>query len=254
MVVVRAAWLMLACLVALLTGVSCDGGGQLAQWGYAGQGAPQHWAALSPEYAACAEGKQQSPIDIAGYDNSSGAAPISFAYNTDAMAIRNDGRTVNVDYGAGNTLSVGQRDYALKSAHLHSPSEHLVDGESFAAELHLVHSDADGNLAVIGLMFKLGLPSPMVQEILDAAPDAGDVSLGGFTLNAKGYAPDDTGHYRYDGSKTTPPCDEPVDWYVMHRHKTISAEQVAGLLAQSGGANNRPVQPLGNRMITTIQR
>ena len=109
-------------------------------------------------------------------------------------------------------------------------------------------------LAVIGLMFKQGPPSPIVQEILDAAPDAGEVSLGGFTLNAKGFAPVDTGHYRYDGSKTTPPCDEPVDWYVMHRHKTISAEQVAGLLAQSGGANNRPVQPLGNRMITTIQR
>ena len=100
---------------------------------------------MSPEYAACAEGKQQSPIDVAGYGNGSGAAPISFSYNTDAMAIRNDGRTVHVDYGAGNTLSVGQRDYALKSAHLHSPSEHLVDGESFAAELHLVHSDADGN-------------------------------------------------------------------------------------------------------------
>ena len=250
----RAAWLTLACLAALLTGVFCNGGGQPAQWGYEGQGAPQHWAALSPEYATCAEGKQQSPIDVAGYDNSSAAAPISFSYNTDAMAIRNDGRIVNVDYGAGNTLSVGQRDYALKSAHLHSPSEHLVDGESFAAELHLVHSDADGNLAVIGLVFKQGPPSPIVQEILDAAPDAGDISLGGFTLNAKGYAPDDTGHYRYDGSKTTPPCHEPVDWYVMHRHKTISAEQVAGLLALGGGANNRPVQPLGNRMIATIQR
>ena len=250
----RAAWLMLACLAALLTGVFCNGGNGPAQWGYDGPGAPLHWAALSPEYAACAEGKQQSPIDVAGYGNVSGAAPISFSYNTDAKAIRNDGRFVHVDYGTGNTLSVGERTYELKSAHLHSPSEHLIDGESFAAELHLVHSDADGNLAVIGLVFKQGPPSPLVQEILDAAPDAGDVSVGGFTLNAKGFAPDDTGHYRYDGSKTTPPCDEPVDWYVMHRPRTISAEQVAGLLAQSGGANNRPVQPLGNRMITTVQR
>ena len=199
--VMRAAWLTLACLAALLTGVFCNGGDQPAQWGYAGQGAPLHWDALSPEYAACAEGKQQSPIDIAGYGSSSGAAPISFSYNTDANAIRNDGRFVVVDYGAGNTLSVGERTYELKSAHLHSPSEHLIDGESFAAELHLVHSDADGNLAVIGMVFEQGPPSPIVQEILDTTPDAGDVSLGGFTLNAKGYAPDDTGHYRYDGLK-----------------------------------------------------
>ena len=125
-----------------------------------GQGAPLHWAALSPEYAACAEGKQQSPIDVAGYGNGSGAAPISLSYNTDAKGIRNDGRFVHVDYGAGNTLSVGERTYELKSAHFHSPSEHLIDGESFAAELHLVHSDADGNLAVIGLVFEQGPPSP----------------------------------------------------------------------------------------------
>ena len=213
----RAAWLTLACLAALLTGVFCNGGNGPAQWGYDGQGAPLHWAALSPQYAACAEGKQQSPIDVAGYLNSSGAAPISLSYNTDATAIRNDGRFVHVDYAAGNTLSVGERTYELKSAHLHSPSEHLIDGESFAAELHLVHSDADGNLAVIGLVFKQGPPSPLVQEILDAAPDAGDVSVDGFTHNAKGFAPDDTGHYRYDGSKTTPPYDEPVDWYVTQR-------------------------------------
>ena len=121
----RAAWITLACLAALLTGVFCNVGNGPAQWGYAGQGAPLHWAALSPEYAACAEGKQQSPIDVAGYGNSSGAAPISFVYNADAKAIRNDGRFVHVDYGAGNTLSVGEGTYELKSAHLHSPSEHL---------------------------------------------------------------------------------------------------------------------------------
>ena len=58
----------------------------------------------------------------------------------------------------------------LKSAHLHSPSEHLVDGESFAAELHMVHADSDGRLAVVGILFTLGEPSPVAQSILDAAP------------------------------------------------------------------------------------
>ena len=40
-----------------------------AEWGYVGPGAPQNWASLSEEYTACGDGKQQSPIDIAGYDD-----------------------------------------------------------------------------------------------------------------------------------------------------------------------------------------
>lgn len=223
------------------------------EWGYEGPGAPEHWASLSEEYAACADGKQQSPIDITGYYEGN-AAPISFSYSGDATAVRNDGRFVYVEYGAGNTLSVGQRTYVLKSAHLHSPSEHLIDGASFAAELHLVHVDADGNLAVVGLLFKLGAPSPVVQAILDAAPAAGDTVVDGLTLNAKGYVPGELGYYRYDGSKTTPPCDEPVDWYVMRQPSTVSPEQVDSLLELSGGPNNRPVQPTGDRVITTQRR
>ena len=139
----------------------------------------------------------------------------------------------------------------LKSTHFHSPSEHLIDGMSFAAELHLIHSDADGNLAVVGLLFRPGAPSPVVQEILDAAPAVGDTAVNGFALNARGYVPNELGYYRYDGSKTTPPCDEPVDWYVVREPMSISPEQVTKLLALGGGPNNRPVQPTGNRVITT---
>ena len=246
---VKVVWLA-RLLAALLTGAACNSYGQTVKWGYHGPGAPEHWGSLSEECAPCAEGKQQSPIDITGYDRGD-AAPISFSYSVDATAVRNDGKSVHVDYAAGNTLSVGQWTYGLKSVHFHSPSEHLIDGASFAAELHLVHADADGNLAVVGLLFRPGAPSLVVQAILDAAPAAGDTVVDGFTLNARGYVPDELGYYRYDGSKTTPPCDEPVDWYVMHQSKTISPEQVDSLLVLSGGPNNRPVQPTGDRVITT---
>ena len=245
----RVVWLT-RLLAALLTGAACSSYGEAVKWGYDGPGAPQYWASLSEEYAICADGKQQSPIDITGYERGV-ASPISFSHSVDATAVRNDGRFVHVDYAAGNTLSVGRRTYELKSAHFHSPSEHLIDGESFAAELHLVHTDADGNLAVVGLLFRLGAPSPVVQAILDAVPTAGDTVVDSFTLNARGYVPDELGYYRYDGSKTTPPCNEPVDWYVMRQSKTISPEQVDGLQVLSGGPNNRPVQPTGDRVITT---
>ena len=247
----KGVWMMVACLLAaLLTGAACNRHDPAVKWGYDEPGAPKHWASLSEQYAACADGKRQSPIDIAGYDRGD-AAPISLSYNVDATAVRNDGKLVHVDYGVGNTLSVGRRTYELKSAHIHSPSEHRIDGTSFAAELHLIHTDANGHLAVVGLLFRPGTPSPVVQEILAAAPGAGDTVADGFTLNARGYVPAELGYYRYDGSKTTPPCDEPVDWYVMSQPTTISPEQVDGLLALSGGPNNRPIQPTGDRVITT---
>ena len=120
---------------------------------------------------------------------------------------------------------------------------------SFAAELHLVHAGADGRLAAVALLFRLGEASPAVEAILDTAPAAGSTVSAGITLNASGYAPDELGYYQYDGSKTTPPCQEPVTWFVMREPKTISQEQVNRLLALSGGPNNRPVQPTGSRVV-----
>ena len=219
------------------------------EWAYDGPGGPENWASLSEEYAACATGKQQSPIDITGYVEGD-AEPVSFSYDGDAKTVRNDGKAVHIDYPSGNTMRVGQKTFTLKSAHMHSPSEHLVDEVSFAAELHMIHEDADGNLAVVGLLFKQGEPSVAVQAILDAAPAAGETVSDGITINAGGFAPDELSYYRYDGSKTTPPCDEPVDWYVMREPKTISPEQVDNLLALSGGPTNRPIQPRGSRVIT----
>ena len=249
------AGLALMCLLSTMFAmVACGDGEQpkmttdAVEWAYDGPGGPENWASLSEEYAACVNGKQQSPIDITGYVEGD-AEPVSFSYDGDAKTVRNDGKAVHIDYPPGNALKVGQQTFTLKSAHLHSPAEHLVDGVSFVAELHLIHEDADGNLAVVGLLFRQGEPSIAVQAILDAAPAAGESVSDGITLNAGEFAPDELSYYRYDGSKTTPPCDEPVDWYVMREPKTISPEQVDNLLALSGGPTNRPIQPTGDRVI-----
>ena len=244
---------VLVCLLsAMFALASCGDGEQpladAVEWGYDGPGAPENWASLSEEYATCADGQQQSPVDITGYEEAD-VNPISFLYDSDAAAVLNDGRFVHIDYAPGSMLSVGKQIFELKSAHLHSPSEHWIDGVSFAAELHLVHADADGRLAAVAQLFRLGAPSPAVEAILDAAPAAGSIVSTGITLNASGYAPDGLGYYQYDGSKTTPPCQEPVGWFVMRQPKTISQEQVDRLLALSGGPNNRPIQPTGSRVV-----
>ena len=218
-----------------------------AAWGYDGPGGPEHWASLSEAYATCG-GEEQTPVDITGYEQGDGG-PLSFSYGGGASAARYDGMFVHADFEDGSTLRAGQRTFGLKSAHLHAPSEHRIDGVEFSAELHLVHADAGGNLAVVGLLFELGEPSSLVQTILDAAPPAGETISERITLSASACVPSGTAYYSYDGSKTTPPCDEGVNWFVMREPGTISQEQVAALLALSGGPNNRPVQPVGSRAI-----
>ena len=217
------------------------------EWGYSGPGAPEHWASLSPDFAACANGKQQSPVDITGYVTGD-LGPISLAFGEAEATLHNDGRQVRAEYESGNVSVLGGREFGLKSAHFHSPSEHTVDGESFPAELHLVHADSAENLAVVGVLFTLGDPNAVIQSILNGAPPVGETANTRIDLPAA--LPPDLSYYRYDGSKTTPPCDEPVDWYVLRAPMTLSQEQVDGLQALSGGPNNRPVQPIGDRVIT----
>lgn len=219
-----------------------------ADWGYEGPTGPENWALLSEKYRTCGEGRRQSPIDIAGYEPGPKVS-MSFSYTRDAKMVRNDGNQVHVEYEKGATLTIGRRVLQLESAHFHAPSEHRIEGRGYAAELHLVHMDFDGALVVVSQLFELGEASPEARVVMDAAPPVGGATVEGFRLNAGVFAPSDTRHFRYEGSKTTPPCNEPVTWYVMSQPKTISSNQVSRLLELSGGPNNRPLQPRGERVI-----
>ncbi len=218
------------------------------EWEYTGATGPEHWGCLSSDYSLCSSGVEQSPVNLTGYVPG-GTEPVTFDYTTAAVQARNNGHTVYLDFDPGSGVSVAGRRYDLLGVHYHSPGEHLLEGESFAAELHLVHQDADGNLAVVGLLFRLGNPSPLVEDLLGLAPETGvDADVGGGP-SAAGYAPSDTGYYGYSGSLTTPPCSEGVRWMVMQGIGTVSEDQVDILQSLTHGPNNRPPQPIGDRQI-----
>ena len=218
------------------------------QWGYAGEIGPEHWGCLSADYSLCSAGVEQSPVDLVGYV-SGGTEPVTFDYTTAAVQARNNGHTVYLDFDPGSGVSVGGRRYELLGVHFHSPGEHLLDGEAFAAELHLVHQDSDGNLAVVGLLFRMGNPSLLVEDLLGLAPATGvEADIGGGPSAAE-YVPQDSGYYGYAGSLTTPPCSEGVRWMVMQGIGTVSEDQVEILQSLTHGPNNRPPQPIGDRRI-----
>ena len=74
-------------------------------WGYDGEGAPEHWASLSPDFATCDAGVEQSPIDLAnavpiedsGIARRLGEAVISVEQRAHVMDLIDNGHTVQVN-------------------------------------------------------------------------------------------------------------------------------------------------------------
>jgi carbonic anhydrase len=219
-------------------------------WGYSGEGAPSHWAALDPQFGACASGKAQSPVDLpksAKGDH----APLAFNYQQGAKRIFNNGHTVQVEYAPGSVLLIDGHAYELKQFHFHAPSENTVAGKRYPMEGHFVHADKDGHLAVVAVMFKEGKPNATVESLWASMPAKEDEEhVFSTPLDASGLLPAGRHYYRFDGSLTTPPCSEGVTWIVLAEPVTVSKSQVAAFSKTLGFANNRPVQPLNARKVS----
>ena len=123
----------------------------------------------------------------------------------------------------------------LVEAHTHNPSEHTIDGQSFALEMHLVHKRESGEIAVVGILYRLGDPNPSIQSIIDAAPQQGETIKPTSPMQASDFLPETHSYYAYTGSLTTPPYTEAVQWHVMSEIAQVSEEQVTQLAALTGG-------------------
>ena len=56
-------------------------------------------------------------------------------------------------------------------------------------------------------------------------------------------------YYNFEGSLTTPPCTEGVNWIVFKNQETVSKEQVEKFTQTLGFKNNRPIQDTNGRQI-----
>jgi carbonic anhydrase len=224
-------------------------GGGGSHWSYIGERGADRWGLLNPEYAACANGRQQSPIDI-----SDGARlelePITFYYPPSALRIIDNGHTVQINVDEGRYIQVGGKRFDLKQFHFHKPAEERVAGRSYDLVAHLVHKSAEGKIAMVAVLFELGHESPFLRRLWPHLPmeQGAEAILPEVRLELDKLLPENRGYFTYMGSLTTPPCTEGVLWMVMKQPVGISIEQIT-VFGRLYPMNARPIQSANGRLI-----
>ncbi|KAM6217850.1 carbonic anhydrase 14 isoform 1-T1 [Rhynchocyon petersi] len=231
--------------------LAADGG---QHWTYEGPHGQDHWPASYPECG----GNAQSPIDIqtdsATFDPELPALqPHGYDQpGTELLDLHNNGHTVQLSLPPTLYLEGLPRRYVAAQLHLHwgqrgSPggSEHQINSEATAAELHIVHYDSDSydnlseaaqrpqGLAVLGILIEVGENNnPAYEHILSHLHEIRhkDQKTSVPPFNVRELLPQELGQFfRYNGSLTTPPCYQSVLWTVFNRRAQISMGQLEKL-------------------------
>jgi|LauGreDrversion4_2_1035121.scaffolds.fasta_scaffold352004_2 carbonic anhydrase len=118
--------------------------------------------------------------------------------------------------------------------HFHAPSEHTINGKHFDLELHLVHkSPTSTQLSVVAIFFdrKKGgdYPNPFFESLNAKDLQGGKLTTTSQNLPLRKLTQDVKKDrvYNYQGSLTTPTCDEIVNWIILDDPQYISSEQLS---------------------------
>jgi carbonic anhydrase len=240
-------WKVLALFAALTFGSAATSAAQEAHaWGYSGAHGPDQWSEVS---ATCGTGTAQSPIDIVNPGKAK-LPEIDFSYHAAPLKVINNGHTIQVNYAPGSSIVRDGKTFELVQFHFHHMSENAIKGKHTPMELHLVHKDKDGNLAVVAVMLKEGKANKEVETVWSNLPAAEgkENAPASVAVDAAGLLPHKHDYYTFSGSLTTPPCSENVLWLVMEEPVTLSKVQIAKFAAIYPN-NARPVQPLNGRKV-----
>ena len=222
-----------------------------SHWSYEGKDSPEHWSEIDANNQLCRQGMNQSPIDI-NKAMQAHLRPLNTAYADSPISIINNGHTIQAGFAekAKDIVTIDDVPFQLQQVHFHAPSENTLHGKHYAMEMHMVHKNADGEIAVVAVMFETGAANEELAKLWQAMPaKAEESSALKQKIDVNKLLPADLTHYRFSGSLTTPPCSEGVRWLVMKHPVTLSAQQLKQFTDVMHHDNNRPVQPLHGRVI-----
>lgn len=240
------------------------------KWSYLGSTGPRQWGMLSPAFEECDVGKAQAPINLGRkrvrvpYALKVDYRPARLAIGEEIPAtleigasktVINNGHGLQINFhqkGSKEVITYDGDQYALDQVHFHSPSETLWHKQSFPLEIHFVHQGKDGKVAILAVFVKAGNESAALKTILDNSPkEAGRVyNMRHVSIHPSQLLPTDQRYFAYNGSLTTPPCTQGLQWIVMPTPITASPAQILRIRQKIAGNNARPVQAMNNRVLS----
>ncbi|WP_223549674.1 carbonic anhydrase [Aestuariivivens sp. NBU2969] len=223
-----------------------------SHWSYSGETSPKHWVDI--EKNSDCGGKHQSPINILHKDVDSvqkkGDLKILYTPSTLISNVDNNGHSIQFNFEEGDSINYNNKTYCLKQIHFHEPSEHKINGVIYPIEMHLVHVGRTGEITVLGIFGEEGDQSQLFEFFESFLPlQNGEskeihqkIDLSSLFLKDKHY-------YSYNGSLTTPPCTENVNWIVFKEPIILSESEVLKLKETMPLNNYRNEQALNGRVV-----
>ena len=161
--------------------------------------------------------------------------------------------------------------YKLKQFHFHwgsvstQGSEHTINGQTYGGELHFVTQKTTGDstagdaFAVLGVLLVSDTSMSATgswMELLNNIPTQNGDTNTVSGVQPTDFLPNNLSYYYYEGSLTTPPCSEVVQWFLLRNPINVPSafldslrNRVSGMEGQLLKANYRDPQPLNGRQV-----
>lgn len=196
-------------------------------------------------------GNTQSPINLLTNRTQEKEHTLELMINDKVKEVENEEHTVKLELENGNYIESDGKKYEIIQIHFHTPSEHHIDGIEYPMEMHIVSAEMDKKedkkLLVLGAFFKMGNQNEFIEDFIQLIPEKEHTkkNVEGKNFHLKEFFCNEKETlkklYHYNGSLTTEPYSENVEWCILSHVFEASPKEI-DRLNKIIGKNDRHIQ------------